>query len=248
MTTPYHTKGLIIRTVKYGETSLVVSVFTSLFGLQQYMVKGIRTSKKSASFSASQFQVGNILELVVYHNEKNTLQHIKECKQPFYFEHLFADVTKNAVLLFMIELLQKCIKEPDTAPELYDFIEDVILGLDKASPTQTANLPLFFIVHLSHFFGFRLMDNYTTIETILDLREGQYVSQMPIHQMVITYPKSEVISQLLRVMQIEELDQIPLNKQLRNELLDACLQFYELHISPFGQMKSLPVIRTLLES
>ncbi len=248
MSTPYHTKGLIIRTVKYGETSLVVSVFTSLFGLQQYMVKGIRTSKKSASFSASQFQVGNILELVVYHNEKNTLQHIKECKQPFYFEHLFADVTKNAVLLFMIELLQKCIKEPDTAPELYDFIEDVILGLDKASPTQTANLPLFFIVHLSHFFGFRLMDNYTTIETILDLREGQYVSQMPIHQMVITYPKSEVISQLLRVMQIEELDQIPLNKQLRNELLDACLQFYELHISPFGQMKSLPVIRTLLES
>lgn len=248
MSTPYHTKGLIIRTVKYGETSLVVSVFTSLFGLQQYMVKGVRTSKKSASFSASQFQVGNILELVVYHNEKNTLQHIKECKQPFYFEHLFADVTKNAVLLFMIELLQKCIKEPDTAPELYDFIEDVILGLDKASPTQTANLPLFFIVHLSHFFGFRLMDNYTTIETILDLREGQYVSQMPIHQMVITYPKSEVISQLLRVMQIEELDQIPLNKQLRNELLDACLQFYELHISPFGQMKSLPVIRTLLES
>jgi hypothetical protein len=49
-------------------------------------------------------------------------------------------------------------------------------------------------------------------------------------------------------MQIAELDQIQLNKQLRNELLDACLGFYELHISPFGQMKSLPVIRTLLET
>ena len=95
MSTPHHTKGLIIRTVKYGETSLVVSVFTALFGLQQYMVKGIRTSKKSASFSASQFQVGNILDLIVYHNEKNTLQHIKECKQPFFFEYLFADVTKK---------------------------------------------------------------------------------------------------------------------------------------------------------
>ncbi|MEY5046040.1 MAG: hypothetical protein RL713_1265, partial [Bacteroidota bacterium] len=45
-----------------------------------------------------------------------------------------------------------------------------------------------------------------------------------------------------------ELDQIQLNKQLRNELLDACLRFYELHISPFGQMKSLPIIRTLLEA
>jgi DNA repair protein RecO (recombination protein O) len=248
MSTPHQTRGLIIRTVKYGETSLVVSVFTALFGLQQYMVKGIRTSKKSASFSASQFQVGNILDLIVYHNDKNTLQHIKECKQPFYFEHLFADVTKNAVLLFMIELLQKCIKEPESAPELYQFIEDVILGLDKATPTQTANMPLFFIVHLSHFFGFRLMDNYSENEHILDLREGQFVWEMPIHQMAIAYPKSEFISQLLRVMQIAELDQIQLNKQLRNELLDACLQFYELHISPFGQMKSLPVIRTLLET
>jgi DNA repair protein RecO (recombination protein O) len=247
MSTPFHTKGLIIRTVKYGETSLVVSIFTSLFGLQQYMVKGVRTSKKSASFTASQFQVGNILELVVYHNDKNTLQHIKECKQPFYFEHLFADVTKNAVLLFIIELLQKCIKEPDTAPELYDFIEDIILGLDKASPTQTANIPLFFIVHLSHFFGFRLMDNYSEEATILDLREGQFVKQTPLHQMVITYPKSEIIAQLLRVMQLEELDQLQMNKHLRNELMDACLQFYELHISPFGQMKSLPVIRILLE-
>jgi DNA repair protein RecO (recombination protein O) len=248
MSTPHQTRGLIIRTVKYGETSLVVSVFTALFGLQQYIVKGIRTSKKSASFSASQFQVGNILDLIVYHNDKNTLQHIKECKQPFYFEHLFADVTKNAVLLFMIELLQKCIKEPESAPELYQFIEDVILGLDKATPTQTANMPLFFIVHLSHFFGFRLMDNYSENEHILDLREGQFVGEMPIHQMAIAYPKSEFISQLLRVMQIAELDQIQLNKQLRNELLDACLQFYELHISPFGQMKSLPVIRTLLET
>ncbi len=248
MSTPHQTRGLIIRTVKYGETSLVVSVFTALFGLQQYMVKGIRTSKKSASFSASQFQVGNILDLIVYHNDKNTLQHIKECKQPFYFEHLFADVTKNAVLLFMIELLQKCIKEPESAPELYQFIEDVILGLDKATPTQTANMPLFFIVHLSHFFGFRLMDNYNENEHILDLREGQFVGKMPVHQMAITYPKSEFISQFLRVMQIAELDQIQLNKQLRNELLDACLQFYELHISPFGQMKSLPVIRTLLET
>jgi DNA repair protein RecO (recombination protein O) len=248
MSTPHHTRGLIIRTIKYGETSLVVSIFTELFGLQQYMVKGIRTSKKSASFSASQFQVGNILDLVVYHHDKNTLQHIKECKQPFYFEHLFADVTKNAVLLFMIELLQKCIKEPESAPELYEFIEDIILGLDKATPAQTANLPLFFILHLSHFFGFRLMDNYSERENILDLREGQFVEQIPIHQMGITYPKSEYIAQMLRVMQIEELDQIQLNKQLRNELLDACLQFYELHISPFGQMKSLPVIRTLLEA
>jgi DNA repair protein RecO (recombination protein O) len=54
------TKGIVIRTVKYGETSLVVSAFTELFGLQQYMVNGVRTSKRSNGISAAQLQVGNI--------------------------------------------------------------------------------------------------------------------------------------------------------------------------------------------
>jgi DNA repair protein RecO (recombination protein O) len=81
----HQTKGIIIRTVTYGETSLVVSAFTELFGVQQYMVKGVRSAKKSAVVSASQLQVGNILDMTVYHNDRNALQHIKECKQAIYY-------------------------------------------------------------------------------------------------------------------------------------------------------------------
>jgi len=241
------TKGIIIRTVKYGETSLVVSAFTELFGLQQYMVNGVRTSKRSTGISAAQLQVGNILEMVVYQNDRNTLQRIKECKQASHCHALHSDVTKNAVMLFMVELLQKCLKEPDPHPELFYFIEDVFKGLDNGTAYQTANLPLFFILHLSHFFGFRMMDNYSTENNILDLHEGQFVPVFPIHQMVVSHPQSEYISMFLRVMQLEELEQIRLNRQMRNELLDACLLFYGLHINPFGNMKSLPVIRVVLE-
>ncbi len=247
MSALHNTKGIVIRTVKYGETSLVVSAFTELFGLQQYMVNGVRTSKRSAGISASQLQVGNILEMVVYQNDRNTLQRIKECKLAIHYNALLSDITKNAVMLFMVELLQKCLKEPDPHPELFYFIEDVFKGLDSGTAYQTANLPLFFILHLSHFFGFRMMDNYSAESNILDLHEGQFVEALPIHQMVVSHPQSEYISQLLRVMQLEELDEIRLNREMRNELLDACLLFYGLHINPFGSMKSLPVIRVVME-
>lgn len=247
MSNVHTTKGIIIRTVKYGETSLVVSAFTELFGLQQYMVNGVRTAKRSTGISAAQLQVGNILEMVVYQNERNALQRIKECKQAAHCHALHADVTKNAVMLFMVELMQKCLKEPDPHPELFYFIEDVFRGLDSGTAYQTANLPLFFVLHLSHFFGFRMMDNYSPENNILDLHEGQFVAACPIHQMVVPHPQSECISMFLRVMQLDELDQIRLNRQMRNELLDACLLFYGLHINPFGSMKSLPVIRMVLE-
>ena len=243
----HQTKGVIIRTVKYGETSLVVSAYTELFGLQQYMVNGVRTSKKTVNVSASHLQVGNILDMVVYKNEKDTLQRIKECKLAVHYDALFADVMKNAIMLFMIEVLQKCIKEPDHQPELYYFIEDILKGLDAASAQQTANMPLFFMIHLSHFFGFRLMDNYTPKAHILDLHEGQFVESLPLHQMVVMPPNSEYIAQYLRVMQLAELEEIKMNRVQRNAILDACLQFYAMHIHPFGTMKTLPIIRTLLE-
>jgi DNA repair protein RecO (recombination protein O) len=243
----HHTKGIIIRTVNYGETSVVLTVFTELFGLQQYIVNGVRTSKRSSGFSAAQMQVGNMLDMVVYQNQKNTLQRIKECKYYMHYSSLFEDVTKNAVMLFMIEVLQKAIKQPDPHPELFYFIEDIMKGLDQATASQTANIPLFFMLHLSHFFGFRMMDNYAETMNILDLREGQFISALPMHQMVLIPPYSAYVAQLLRVMQIEELDQIRLNRQLRAELLDACIDYYSLHINPFGPLRSVPVIRMLLE-
>ena len=51
----HKTKGIVLRSIKYGETSLVVTIFTEMFGIQTYMVNGVRTSKKSAA-KANLFQ------------------------------------------------------------------------------------------------------------------------------------------------------------------------------------------------
>ena len=46
----HNTKGIVLRVTKYGDTSVIASIYTELFGLQQYIVKGVRTiSKKGAS-------------------------------------------------------------------------------------------------------------------------------------------------------------------------------------------------------
>ncbi len=242
------TKGLVIRAVKYGDSSMVVTAFTELFGLQHYMVNGVRSGKRSASISAAYLQVGSMLDMVVYHHERSTLQRIRECKPALQYTDLFVDVTKNSIMLFMIELLQKCLKQPDADPDLFYFIEDVMQGLDQASVSAAANLPLFFMVHLSHFFGFRLMDNFSAERQVLDLREGQFVATAPPHEFYLSSSRSMYIAQLLRALQVQDLEQISMNRQLRNELIDRCIDFYGLHIQPFGTMRSLPVIRTLLES
>jgi len=240
------TKGIVLRTVKYGETSVIVAIFTELFGLQSYLVNGVRTSSKKGSSKANLFQPSAILDLVVYHNDLKNLQRLKEFKWGYLYQHIFFNVLKNSVALFMVELLQKCLKQPESNPELYHFTEDAFIYLDEADESVVANFPLFFALHVASFFGLRIQDNYSEQKSFLDLQEGLFVSEQPRHPHFLEGEYSYISSQLLKTMQPHELQQIKLNQEKRRILLHAYQSFYALHIQEFSTMKTLPVLQTIL--
>jgi DNA repair protein RecO (recombination protein O) len=248
LSSPLHkTKGIVLRTVKYGETSLILSAYTELFGLQSYLVQGVRTASKKGAGKANYFQPGSILDLIVYHNELKHLNRIKEFKWHFLYEHIFSDVIKNSVLLFMVELLQKSIKQPEANPDLYDFIEESFLQLDKAAETVTANFPLFFAIHLTTFFGFQLTLDHEAENTIVDLQEGNFTDTYPQHAYYTDGALAEALQELMKVMQPEELIEISLHQAKRRQLLEVLETFYALHIPEFGKLKTLPVLQAVLD-
>jgi DNA repair protein RecO (recombination protein O) len=242
----HKTKGVVLRSVKYGETSLIVAVFTELFGLQSYLINGVRTSTKKGSGKANLFQPTALLDLVVYHNELKHLNRIKEFRWSYLYKHIFSDVPKNAVALFMIELLTKCLKQPEPNPELFEFCEDAFIHLDESYGTVMANFPLFFALHLPAFFGFRISDDYSEENSILDMQEGTFVPERPNHFHFLEGKQAEVTSDLLKIMQPQELEQIKLNHDFRRQLLFAYETYYALHIQEFGAMKTLPVLKEVL--
>ncbi len=242
----HKTKGLVLRAVKYGETSLVVTIFTELFGVQSYLVNGVRTSSKKGSGKANVFQPAALLDLVVYHNDLKQLNRIKEFKWAVLYDHIFSDVPKNAVALFMVELLTKCLRQPENNPDLFQFTEDCMLHLDQSRGTVMANLSLFFALHLPVHFGFRLTDNYSPDDGYLDLKEGGYTNRQPGHPYFLEDQQAVVVSQLLKVMQPEELEEIKLNHDFRRQLLHQLENYYALHIQDFGTLKTLQVLRAVL--
>lgn len=239
------TKGIVLRTVAYGETSVIALLYTELFGLQSYIVNGLRTAKKS-SVKSNLFQPSAILELEVYHNELRNLQRIKDAKWHYLYQQVFFNIPKNAVALFITELLQKVIRQPEHNPNLYNFIEDAYIQLDKADTKVTAGYPLFFALHLTSFFGFSIRDDYTPQKKILDLREGEFVKDIPLHPYYLEERTSVLVSHLLKVMHPYELHHINLPLTVRRELLEHLLQFYALHLQDFGTMKTLPVLQEVL--
>ncbi|MBK7432792.1 MAG: DNA repair protein RecO [Chitinophagaceae bacterium] len=241
----HKTKGIVLRAIKYGETSLVVTLFTEAFGIQTYMVNGVRSSKRKSG-QAGLFQPSAILELVVYHHESKSMQRIRDFGWAHLYRHLLQDVVKNSIASFMVELVGKCLKQPEKNPELFAFCEDAFHLLDTAEKQVAANFPLFFTLHLAHFFGFRITDNHNRENVFLDLSEGLFTPDQPVHPHFLAGEEAATTALLLKVMHPDELSSIQLNRTQRRQLLLRLTEYYALHIPDFGQMKTLMVLHEVL--
>ena len=243
----HKTKGIVLRTVKYGETSVIVTMMTELFGLQSYLINGVRTLSGKGGTKAGMFQPASILDLVIYHQESKNLQRIKEYSWSYLYQSIFSDVVTHSVALFLVELLQKCLKQPEPNAELYYFVEDCLTSLDQSTVKAQANFPLFFALHLAGFFGLRIDDNYSEKRIFLDLREGHFTDERPGHPQYLENPLSEISSHLLKILHPVELGDLSLNKEKRRLLLEAYEDFYSIHLPGYTPLKTLPVLRTILE-
>ena len=245
----HKTKGIVLRAIKYGETSLVVTVLTELFGVQTYMVNGVRSNKKTGS-KAVMYQPAAILEMEIYHNEQKAMQRIKECNWSFLYQDILSDVVKNSIALYMVELLYKTLKQPEQNSDLFYFCEDALQQLDQASNIVAANFSLYFTLQLPQFFGFRISDidsSMGAVENIyLDLQEGTFTPTHPTHPHFLEGEDALITSELLKIMQPDELDQLKMNHLKRRTLLQKYLDYYALHIPDFGQMKTLMVMQEVL--
>jgi len=159
----HKTKGVVLRTVKYGETSVIATVYTELFGVQSYIVKGVRQATKKSQGKSTYFQPGAMLNMVVYHNDLKNLQFIKEYEWSYLYNEVLFDVIKNAVAMYIVELLQHSLKQPEANPELFYLIEDTLKQL---------NLPIYISksAEIAHRRKIREMLCFGIMETLTGFR------------------------------------------------------------------------------
>jgi DNA repair protein RecO (recombination protein O) len=240
-----NTHAIILRTVPFGESSLVVTAFTQVYGLQSYMVKGARSSGKKGQSLRPYLQPGALLSLVVYHQPSSHLQYIREMSWAHVYQQVLTNVVHNSVAVFMVELLTKCIRQSEPFPELYAETEDYFVLLDTADPAVIANLPLHFALWLAGELGFRPENNYSEEYCIFDLKEGKFVPAYAQPQHLLDGQYARLTHQLLSVTHPVTLYRVKLSREQRHELLKAYETYFGIHIEGFGHIRSLEVLGSL---
>ena len=216
------TKGIVFRFVKFGETSIIASIFTEQFGLQSYMVKGVRTSSRKSNIAL--FQPLTLLDMVVYHKESGGIMHIKEVKCFHPYRFINADVRKAAIAMFLNEVLNKSVKEQSHTGDIFNFITDSLIYLDTLQ--QPENFHLKFLIGLSKHLGFGPV-------LVSEVLGGRMMSE----------DEERVLQQMITG---DDQVNVALSYEQRKNILSVLLRFYEAHTEGFGQIKSIDILKEVL--
>lgn len=218
----HKTRGIVFRFTKYGETSIIVTIFTETFGLQSYIVNGVRS--KSAKNKIALYQPLTLLNLVVYHRENANIERIREIQCFHPYTTLTTDIRKSAIALFITELLNKTVKDESHVQELFSFISNSMIKLDGMI-AGFENFHLVFMLRLSRYLGFG-------VQNINEVMGGQVAD-------------NATETALAALVKADFEDELTITNQQRRTLLDLILNFYADHMETLGEMKSLSVLKEI---
>ena len=173
------TQAIVLHSLKYGETRLIVDMFTRNYGRLSFIVSIPKSSK--ARVKKQLFQPLTLLEIEVDVRQKVQLQKLSDVRLAAPFLSIPFDPYKLSISLFVAEFLYYALRSEQRNELLFDYLENSILWLD-GQDGHYANFHLVFLMRLSRFLGFYPnLEDYKSGD-YFDLRESVFLSSPPVHR------------------------------------------------------------------
>lgn len=236
------TRGIFLHAVKYSETSLITSIYTEAYGRQSFLINGVRS--KNSTVRASVFQPLYLLDLEIYYKADREIHRIKNARIAFPYSTIPFDIRKSTQVLFLAEVLYKCLREEEPNIELFDFIYHSLTLLDLTE-AGISNFHIWFLFKLTRFLGISPSREDAKISNFFDLQSARFVSHEPLHNQFTDKQLTVLFSRLFDVdsSSIENLDYTQHERRL---VLEKLLEFYRIHFGNLGEFKSLEVLKEVL--
>ncbi len=236
------TSGIILHSFKYAETSIIARIYTRELGLQSYLVPGIRKSR--AKIKQNLFQPLCILDLVVYHKEREGLHRIKEISCPKPYSSIPYDIRKSSIAIFLAEIMQHALKSQEASPSLFDFLKDSFYYLDGTTK-KIADFHLVFLIQLSRHLGFQPRNNYDASCCFFNLQEGVFQHNPGHPDICLDQSLSKYFLNILNADMLFP-DSLLIPGSFRKELLHKIVAYYGHHLAGMPEVKSHGILETVL--
>ncbi len=225
---------IVLHTIKYGDTSLIIHGYTREEGRCGFMLRGVFKStgevrKSGARNSSNAATALHPLSVIDFESSRSTgrseLRYLKEFSLRHHLYGIRSDFAKTSVAMFIGEVLYRTLLLSEKDEAMYDFLEDAILKLENAT-SGTANFHIWFMDRYLTLLGFPLEQGYADVFTPFSPSESQLLQQ--IHE-----------------CGFEQAMQIPMTGKMRSHLLAEMIRYLEYHLGTNLDIRSLQVLRSM---
>ena len=235
------TQAIVLHAIKYGETRLIVDMFTRAHGRLSFIVSLPKSPKSKVK--KQYFQPLTMLEIEADVRPKVQLQKVRDMRLAGPFSSIPFDPHKLSISLFVAEFLYHALRGEQQNVPLFDYVASSILWLD-AQQAGFANFHLVFLMRMSRFLGFYPnLDNYASGD-YFDLRESMFLPSPPAHREFLQPQEAEKVQLMMR-MDYSTMHLFQMSHADRNRLLEVALVYYRLHLPDFPELKSVSVLQEL---
>lgn len=238
----HKTRGIVFKTTNYSESSVVVQIFTEKFGIQSYLINGVK--KPRAKIGMNILQPLHLLDMVVYHKAAGNIQRAAEIRQTPVFLTIPYDIVKSSLVMFLNEVLYRSIKQQTADEVLFEFLFHAIEILDRMEK-GVLNFHLYFLLRLTRFLGFYPDITEAAGASYFDLSNGCFTKHIPPHSSIIEQPLTAIWLKILQ-SNFDNLHSLQISTTDRRILLTKILDYYRLHIESLGPIKSHLVLEEVL--
>ena len=234
-------RGIVLNTVRYSDKHNIVHIYTDGHGLMSFAVPQGKTS--ASRMRNAQLMPLSLVDLEAAVRHGRELATMRELRRNYPLATLYSDPLKNAIALFISELLAHVIQEPEGNDPLFRYIEQAVQLLEQM-PGQVANFHICFLYHLGAHLGIQPnLESYRKGHWF-DMSEGVFVPAAVRGHAMLPPQEAQVIHLLSR-MTFSNMGVFRFNREERNRMLDVIISYYRLHNAAIGTLRSPDILNQL---
>lgn len=235
-------RGIILNSTNYGDSGLVVKIYSEQEGMGSFIVSGVRAKK--SRFSSSLFQPLTLVEVIASGKPGQTMKRITEIQLSPPFTGIPHNMVKSTIALFMSEVIYRSVKEEEVNPLLFNFLHSSIQILDL-NQHNCARFHLFFMIQFSRYLGFYPNGVYLKGISCFDLREGLFKNNFPAHADFLDPQQTMVLDEFMN-RSFDNFHELELSKAVSNGLLHSLVTYFEIHQTHGSQIRSHKILEEIL--
>ena len=233
-------EGIVLRTVKYGDNSLIADVYTLYNGCLPFMVRIPKGKKRSSSRML--FQPLTQLAFDADIRPGARMHYFKEVHIALPYVDIPINIYKVTMVMFLAEFLSYAIAKEGKNEPLYAFLKYALEWLD-ACKGDFSNFHLVFLIKLTLFIGFYPnTDGYRKGDTF-DLLNGCFSPiALPAEGRILPPDRARFVRPLI-AMNFDTMHHFHFNHRQRTDVLEVLVEYYRLHVPGFPPLRSMDVLK-----